>query len=558
VRWFDWLLLLLVGLCSSAWSLSVARQLGPTFDEPLYLHGGLRFWREGKPGELLQVGTMPLPAQVVTLPLYLIERFSGHPWDWPGDLGPMLVIARTTALVFWWLLLFYTLRFGHALGGPWTGRLALLLVAVEPSFLAHASLAGTDMLLATCVLVFTYHFRAGRDSGWGWRVGLPALLFGIGVLAKASALTFGVLVMVGVELERLARNGTLARAWNGTYRERWGNLWRDSLCLRRDGLAIVGLGFLVVFAGCGSDWEPSRPMLATIERSPANTPFRSWALAIAQAPIWPNAGYTIWYQVKHNIVGHQTYLIGYESLKSLWFYFPVLLAIKVPVVLLFLLAVVLLAPGPRFNLALSLAGLLFLFSLTIKVQLGVRLVLPLFLFLIVGVSARLVDLAQRMPARPRWVSIGGMAILLGWLLVGDLRLWPDTLRYTNELWGGTEEGYRLVSDSNYDWGQGLPELANWHEQHPGSLTVWYFGTDPRFADLTRYWPQRDGLDSPKLQARYLAVGTTNLYGGYLTDAPDREMMFRLRQLEPIARTRTFLIFHQGGSGELPRHSEGTQ
>ena len=49
----------------------------------------------------------------------------------------------------------------------------------------------------------------------------------------------------------------------------------------------------------------------------------------------------------------------------------------------------------------------------------------------------------------------------------------------NEWWGGTTNGYRCLSDSNYDWGQGLKELTNWQlDRHVNDLDVWYFGTDP--------------------------------------------------------------------------------
>src|SRR5206468_1216075 len=150
-----------------------------------------------------------------------------------------------------------------------------------------------------------------------------------------------------------------------------------------------------------------------------------------ELPVWPNFGYALWYQVKHNLVGHQTYLIGCESTKSLWFYYPVLLTIKTPAALLLLLALALLAPGPRLNLALGLAGLLFLYSVTIKVQLGVRLVLPLVCFLIVGLAVRVVAGLAALPARRRWAGAVVLAGALLWLGVGTARLWPDGLRYTS-------------------------------------------------------------------------------------------------------------------------------
>ena len=122
-------------------------------------------------------------------------------------------------------------------------------------------------------------------------------------------------------------------------------------------------------------------------------------------------------------------------------------------------------------------------------------------------------------------------------------MWPDALRFTNELAGGSVNGYRSVSDSNYDWGQGLPELAEWQQRQVKPVAVWYFGTDPRFPQLRRYDPRRDGLNSPLPQGHLLAVSASLLHGGYLTaEGPGRDLMLRLRSRLPVARTRTFFIF----------------
>ena len=83
----------------------------------------------------------------------------------------MLAITRAANLIFLWLLLFYAMRLGHTIGGPWTGRWSVMLLGFEPNFLAHASLATTDMSLAACLLIFVYYFREGRSAtGAGvWR-----------------------------------------------------------------------------------------------------------------------------------------------------------------------------------------------------------------------------------------------------------------------------------------------------------------------------------------------------------------------------------------------------
>jgi hypothetical protein len=122
----------------------------------------------------------------------------------------------------------------------------------------------------------------------------------------------------------------------------------------------------------------------------------------------------------------------------------------------------------------------------------------------------------------------------------DLRIWPDAIRYTNELWGNTDRGYLYVSDSNYDWGQGLPELAQWQQERSAPVKVWYFGLDPRYPDLARFDPVREDPATRVPKGGYFAVGTTWVYGGYSSSV--RPFVMHLRSQTPVARTRTFLIF----------------
>jgi hypothetical protein len=178
----------------------------------------------------------------------------------------------------------------------------------------------------------------------------------------------------------------------------------------------------------------------------------------------------------------------------------------------------------------------------IRVQTGIRLLLPLLAFCFVGIAVSLVTASQTWPERRRQAA-AVLAALLVLTVIGDLRVWPDALRFTNELAGGSVNGYRSVSDSNYDWGQGLPELAEWQQRQSKPFAVWYFGTDPRFPQLRRYDPRRDGLNSPVLEGHLLAVSASLLHGGYLTaGGPGRDLMLRLRSRQPVARTRTFFIF----------------
>ena len=89
----------------------------------------------------------------------------------------------------------------------------MAFLAVEPSLLAHATLATTDIALAACLLPLGYHFHEGSGRGWGMRVAHPGLWFGLATLAKASALVLGPVVLVAVWLEGLSRFATPRRTW---------------------------------------------------------------------------------------------------------------------------------------------------------------------------------------------------------------------------------------------------------------------------------------------------------------------------------------------------------
>src|SRR5262249_14248492 len=148
---------------------------------------------------------------------------------------------------------------GLELAGPWGGRLAVAVLACEPSLLAHAGLATTDIAVTACLVAFLYHLRTGRGGGWKWRVGVPAVWYGAAVLAKASGLVFGVIGLVALELfARLSDPGsrqTLLRLRS------WGPFGRNVL-------QITGLGLGLVFAYCGCDWQPEASFVRWAEALP--------------------------------------------------------------------------------------------------------------------------------------------------------------------------------------------------------------------------------------------------------------------------------------------------
>jgi len=547
----DWVWFLAWALASSVWCVTAASQLGATFDEPFYVSSGLEFWRTGSHRSLLKKGTMPLPMDLFTLPIYLWERWQGVRFDPALDLERLLPWARAGTLVFWWLLLWHTWRIGRHLAGSWGGRLAVAWLASEPNLLAHASLATTDIAVTACLLALLYHFRIGREAGWIRRVGVPTLWFAATVLSKASGLVLGVVCLLVVEIERLLRAGKLSTAmirpgiWQG-----FQHGLERLRPFRRDLTGILVGGLVLVFIYSGSDWREEPSFVSWARGLPDGRGSQVMVWVSEHLRIFSNAGEGLVKQITHNIRGHGAYLLGQTHRRALWYYFPVLLTIKLTLPLLIIpVALALTRPRSLVNWANVAAATLLVWSLTFRVQIGIRLVLPLVALASVGLAAAVVQASRDVSGWAKRVLIAGAGAGVLWTASAAVIVWPNGLSYVNELWGGTSRGYLFVSESNYDWGQGLKELARWQLEHGvGPLKVWYFGTDPALRTMPftvvplHVLPIRGGEDVlPQVRGGYLAVSTTLLYGSKLTEAQERAAAY-LRTRQPVARTTTFLIY----------------
>ena len=565
-RWLDALWLLVVGVASSAWCLTAARELGATFDEPLYLNAGLTSWRTGSNKLLMSAGTLPLAVDVQTLPIYLWEQSRGAEFQPYADIATILPVARATNLVFWWVVLLYAMRLGRTWGGAWAGRVAVGLVGCDPNFLGHAALATTDIAIVAGMLVLVYHFYHGQDRGWARRVLVPGLCFGLAILAKASGMIFGIQAVFVLGAYRLVQSGTLVAPAGSSLAGRLIHLWHASFPLRKDITGIVLIGFTLVFAYTGSDWETEWTFIAWADELP-DGPAKAIMVPISHnLAIFPNAGEGLIQQIKHNLRGHGTYVLGAWHPRAYWAYFPIALTMKAPLPVLALLVGAMVFRFRELNTPIGwFALLLLLFSLTCRVQIGIR-----FMFTLMAVA----DIAVAIAVTRGWERSSGPAgesdrdgpgpgtsglSLARWIVGAVIAstaattvwVWPHGLSYFNQLWGGTETGYTHLHDSNYDWGQGLPELKKWYAAHDDDqpLAVWYYGTDPAILFPPFHWAQLGhaklvtGEDVAKaVGGRYLAVSVGILYGNPDATPATRVAIDWLLAHRPVARTHTFVIY----------------
>jgi hypothetical protein len=414
----------------------------------------------------------------------------------PAD--AMLMAGRSCAIAISILLgvaiAYWGKRLGSARGAAW----AVCLYALDPNFLAHGRYMKNDVAAALLIFVGAmtwgaWLMRPSRKLLW-----LSGMVLGLGIAAKFSAL---ILPPVFVILYAIRR-----------WQER--RAFVTGACLRPlGGVALIAC--VVVFAVYGFEIRPLGD--SGIFRRLA--PGASWAASI---PVPAMSFFRGLGEVglKQTATGHAyAYLLGERSQFGWWYMTPVALAVKTPLAVLALLAVVagvvigrcrrvvwrdvefkwfVMAVPPAAYLALALGT---------HFHAGIRHLLPIYPFLFVFAACVLCGGAA---LRWRWrVALGGAALLA----VESAGIYPHYLAFFNALAGGPAGGQRYLVDSNLDWGQDVKNLKRYLDAHGVQrVSISYFG----MADLDYYGIRHEALpDVRDLEAArrldaVAAISVTNL------------------------------------------------
>ncbi len=188
----------------------------------------------------------------------------------------------------------------------------------------------------------------------------------------------------------------------------------------------------------------------------------------------------------------------------------------------------------------TLFALYWAFSLTSRLNIGHRHLLPVYPVLFIATGA-----LGTWWKSGKW-STAGVLLLVGWQGLLAFFTWPHYIAYFNELAGGPENGWRHLVDSSLDWGQDLPGLKKWLDRNAAGEPVYlaYFGTgEPDYYSINAN--RTDFLNNFKFPVLYVplkagiyCVSATLLqqvYGpvrGPWTINFEREYQ-QLRGLEPV-------------------------
>lgn len=536
-----WLISIILLIALFGLTLGSMKGQSPTFDEGFYIVRGWAFWRTGR---LLTLGHPALTNLWNGWPLLLEPGLpapaaldgweAGDPERVSEDLlwGHSLNVSRAlflTRLPTVWLALILgavVWRWSKDCYGLRGASLALLLFAFSPNIVAHAGLATTDLGVAAFYVAALYcwvRFLRRRSLRWLLSAGVT---LGLALSAKFSALvllpTF--FVLLGL---RVWRDKTFSLRLRSTKKPQARGLsllsHQGNRKLGRWGSGALAL-LIVGVVALGVIWMAHGASLGVVLRE-----FRHFVDLAGS--------------------GHRGYLLGRFSDTGWWYYHPVVFAFKTPMPVLVLLAAAFalaafygLCPGE--GELLVTVGIYFAAAMTISLNVGYRYLLPILPVIHVFIGRLAVRSMRYRPVRMAALPALGL-----WTMVACLLTYPHYLAFFNLTTGGPNNGYRLLADSNLDWGQDLPALARYLEATvPGEqVYLSYFGqADPgyygiNYAPLPGWPPSSDSEFYPLQPAQGLyAISASNLVGVQM-EAPDTFGYFRHR--EPLAQVgRSILIY----------------
>jgi 4-amino-4-deoxy-L-arabinose transferase-like glycosyltransferase len=453
------------------------RQESQTFDEADHLYAGFEYWKHGDFGRnpehpplaklLAAIPILPMglkePA-AVPIPFFkAVDLIGGQQFLYGANADAILLRGRMVIALFslgLGLLVFLAAR---EMFGDVAAIVALSLFVFEPVVLANGALVTTDMPLACLFFASVYAFyRYVKMPSLG-RFAVCAVATALAVATKHSGfLVLPTLVMLAVVDLFLDRSEGPLKA-------------KVCLCqLRRLAAALLAIAlvsyiFLWTIYGFRFAARPGGlqiiPALADYAAAMPHPWQRAVILFLAHYHVFPQAYLYGWVDILLISSERTTFVFGHLYPSGRWFFFPALFLIKSTLALLILLALV---PFARIRerrrelvfLALPVA-FYFLIAIVSMLNMGVRHVLPVYPFCLVLAGAAAASFAVR--------SVGArvaVAALVLFTVVSSLHSFPDFLAYSNEIAGGPSRTYRLVVDSNSDWGQGLKWTKTYLDQHP--------------------------------------------------------------------------------------------
>ncbi len=479
--------LCLIAILAAELAFSVRRQ-SQTFDEGCHIFAGYEYWRSRDYG--VNPEHPPLVKLAATLPLLHLrllpppmpeDYFKGSCFRgafkflYSNDAETMLFLSRMAASIFTLILALMIFEVAYSMFGAGPAFLALVLFVFEPNILAHGALVTTDLGVACCMFAAVYAFFRYVTRPSVLRLAGCGFLTGLALAAKHS----GVLVFPILFLLAIAEVALGSRAGVETPH---GPRARPQEVLRLAGalllIGVIALTLLWSFYGFRFQARPGNlkivPSLPEFVQTLNHPVEARIILRLARWRLLPESYLYGLADVALANDGRPAFILGKLYASGRWFYFPAVFLIKSTLGLLSLLLIAFAAKKFRRRefrreaLFLAVPAVFyFAVSMTSGLNIGVRHILPVYPFLVVLAAAGAWSVAE---GHSRMAYV--VAALVAFQIFSSVRAYPDYLAYSNEFAGGPARTYKLLADSDVDWGQGL-KAAKAYLDRKGISDCWF-------------------------------------------------------------------------------------
>lgn len=460
-----------------------------SFDEGCHTLAGYSYWTRADFG--VNPEHPPLVKLLATSPLLLTQPLrypppgpptffkvacftEGRGFLFSNTLSPdsILFRARAAAAGLSLLAALLTFAFAYELFGRTAALAALALFVLEPNLIAHGSLVTTDMGLTLFFVASVYAFYRYVKRPSVTRLAVAGVAVGLALAAKHSAVIILPVLCALALVELFAHDRGTKLSAGGRFKHGL-RLAASLLCIGVISVAVLWSFYGFRFAARPHGQPIIPPFSEYVQRVPAIS-------TLARYQVLPEA----YLYGLADLLGPNrsfSYLFGTFYGGGRWFYFPAVLVIKTTIgmLLLLMLVPVALAVGAPVNrrdllFLLVPAAVYLAVSMISGLNRGVRYILPVYPFLVVLAALAVWRLGR---ARKPWgYAAWGLLTLHA---LSSAHAFPNYVPYSNEIWGGPSQTYKVLTDSNVDWGQQLKETKTYLDAR-GVKDCW-FGY---FASLT--------------------------------------------------------------------------
>lgn len=380
-----------------------------------------------------------------------------------GRLATILFAAGAAYLAFCW---------SRALYGAIPALFTLFLYTFEPNLLAHSQLVTTDIYAAGMVLATCYAaWRFSRERN-GRAALLLALAISVAQLSKYTAIFLYGLIPGLLLIHDLPALGRLARqrAWGALGRYAGGAAGLAAL-MAVVGILVINAGFLFNRSltplgeyAFQSELFQSLQQSPWLKGLPAPLPY-PYLEGLDLVRFRERSG---WGYGKIYLLGELRSEQGFPGYYLVAWLFKVPLAIQVAL-LLAAWAYWRRKPGRKFwDDEWFLVGPVLFFGLYFnffyRAQIGIRYLLVIFPLVLILCANLLSGWAQLR----RGQKLGALGLAL-YLVISVFSYYPHLIPYFNELLIDRKLAYKILADSNLDWGQADGYVRAYMANHPEAI-----------------------------------------------------------------------------------------